>query len=167
MTKYGPRTLAHQLAHQLAEILSPACERIEIAGSIRRGKPDPHDIELVLAPAAHFEDTIFQLDMTGVLQLDAAHKANGDRYKRRIYKDLPVDLFIVRPPAEWGLIYFIRTGSAHFAHHALSTWKRLTNGGFSKDGCLYYANGAPMHTPEEEDVFAAIGWVYQLPGDRG
>ncbi|MDG7021133.1 MAG: hypothetical protein JRN23_04305 [Nitrososphaerota archaeon] len=42
--------VAEELAKQLADLLRPFCERIEVAGGIRRRKPDPHDIELVAVP---------------------------------------------------------------------------------------------------------------------
>ena len=47
-----PRARALMLAQGLIETLRPHCERIEIAGSLRRGKPDVGDIELVCIPKA-------------------------------------------------------------------------------------------------------------------
>ena len=41
---------ARDLAEALVELLRPACQRIEIAGSIRRGKARPNDIEIVAVP---------------------------------------------------------------------------------------------------------------------
>ena len=38
------------LAGELVALLQPACERIEIAGSIRRQRPDVGDVELVVVP---------------------------------------------------------------------------------------------------------------------
>jgi len=38
------------IAEQCRKALAPYCERIEIAGSIRRGKPQVKDIELVAMP---------------------------------------------------------------------------------------------------------------------
>jgi len=39
------------MAEALVELLAPACERIEIAGSVRRKKLNPNDIEIVAVPA--------------------------------------------------------------------------------------------------------------------
>lgn len=46
------RPLAEALihAHELARRMAPACERLEIAGSIRRAAPEVGDIELVVIP---------------------------------------------------------------------------------------------------------------------
>jgi len=41
---------AKAIAEELKELLAPACERIRIAGSIRRRKPDVGDIEILAIP---------------------------------------------------------------------------------------------------------------------
>jgi hypothetical protein len=41
---------AEQLAAELLPVLKPYCERIEVAGGVRRRKPEPHDLELVAKP---------------------------------------------------------------------------------------------------------------------
>lgn len=41
---------AQSIAEELRRELEPGCERIEIAGSIRRKKPEVKDIELCLIP---------------------------------------------------------------------------------------------------------------------
>lgn len=41
---------AQRLAQQLVVDLEPACERIEVAGSIRRQRSQVKDIELVVIP---------------------------------------------------------------------------------------------------------------------
>ena len=52
MNRHKGMTLefAQEMAEALVELLAPACERIEIAGSIRRKKPNPNDVEVVAAP---------------------------------------------------------------------------------------------------------------------
>ncbi len=44
-------SLARNLAERIVTTLSPACERIEIAGSIRRGSSTVGDLEIVAIPA--------------------------------------------------------------------------------------------------------------------
>ena len=49
----GTRVLlaeAAAVADSLAGLLTLACHRLEIAGSIRRGRPDVGDIEMVAVP---------------------------------------------------------------------------------------------------------------------
>lgn len=45
-----PRAKALAVAEELQAMLSPACERIAIAGSLRRGKQEVGDIELLFVP---------------------------------------------------------------------------------------------------------------------
>ena len=41
---------ATAIAERVVEILRPHCDRIEVAGSVRRGKPEVGDIEVVCIP---------------------------------------------------------------------------------------------------------------------
>jgi DNA polymerase/3'-5' exonuclease PolX len=79
----------------------------------------------------------------------------------------PVDLFIVRPPAQLGLIYFIRTGDADYSARGLARWKEVSGGGWSEGGCLRDRDGKAVPTPTEEDVFRALRWTFVPPLLRG
>jgi DNA polymerase/3'-5' exonuclease PolX len=48
-----PLARAQVVAAEVATLLAPACERIEIAGSIRREKPEVGDVEIVCAPSVY------------------------------------------------------------------------------------------------------------------
>jgi len=43
---------ARQIAQTVQDRLTPFCERIEVVGSIRRGKPEVHDIDIVCIPSS-------------------------------------------------------------------------------------------------------------------
>jgi len=144
---------ARALAEALVDLLRPACQRIEIAGSIRRGKARPNDIEIVAIPAlaAFTRATLFgglqggstsdpvnllnekcdELLTTGALEKRPDSQGRycwGTGVKRAIFfqgKDYaPVDLFQVIEPAQWGVIYAIRTGPGDF-NHLLVTNRRF------------------------------------------
>lgn len=133
------------LARQLQAALAPSCERLEIAGSIRRGKADPKDIELV-AIARVVPITVTDMFGTavatgqqsllerGVLELvtlggeweyDPVNKKNGPRYKRlrHVASGVCCDLFITRPDA-WGIALTIRTGPWEFSKAMVTRAKR-------------------------------------------
>lgn len=59
------REIALARANVLIEALRPACEQIEIAGSIRRGKETVGDIEIVAAPRYDERTIPGQLDLFG------------------------------------------------------------------------------------------------------
>jgi DNA polymerase/3'-5' exonuclease PolX len=163
---------ASGLAIELMRILRPACDRIEIAGSLRRNKPDVGDIELVCIPKE-------QTDLFGekycnangisqVLSLNGAalHK-DGEHFKQINLRHCMCDLFITTPEC-WGVIFMIRTGSADFSHKMV-TPKQY--GGYMpgylkvKDGRLW--NGSTIiETPEEKDVFNAYNMEYIIPEIR-
>ena len=175
-------------AQHLVKLASPYCDRIEIAGSIRRGKPDPHDIEIVALPKMEhvgyedlfstkpntrnlFEEILTQWQTNGVLHHRPdknGRPAWGPRFKRATIHGVAVDIFSVLPPAQWGVIFAIRTGPADF-NRALVTSK--LEGGFMpmgmqvKDGALL-RNGQAVPTPEEEDYFGAIGVPCWPPAER-
>ena len=169
--------MSYAIARQLAETviidLAAACERIEIAGSIRRKKPEIGDIEIVCIPKyiAIAADLFGNPVRTSALnsQIYRAAKRNdweaikdGDMYKQYNIGPCSLDLFITTPE-KWGCVFTIRTGSAEFTHR-LVTARRM--GGLCpsymrfKDGRLWNGD-APLATPEESDVFKALGidWI--------
>ena len=107
-------------------------------------------------------------------------RALGPAYKRLFVetdgaKVIAVDLFAVLPPAQWGLIYLIRTGSGvgpsgrihdGFGPAMLARWKQVSDGGYSQKGCLHLPDGHVVFTPEEEDVFRVCHVVWVPPEER-
>ena len=45
-----PRAVAIQVARELCEALKPHCERLIVAGSLRRGKQEVGDVEILYIP---------------------------------------------------------------------------------------------------------------------
>lgn len=155
------------IADKIVSELNPYCERCEIAGSIRRKKPDCKDIEVVIIPR--------QKDLNKLSDVvNSWHKVKGDitgKYTQRILpQGIRLDLFIANRD-NWGLIYAIRTGSAEFSFRILACgWKK--KGYTSENGILYpalnedekgldYSN--PLFVREEKDLFDLIGIKYIEP----
>jgi DNA polymerase/3'-5' exonuclease PolX len=133
---------ARVMAEALVDLLAPACERIEIAGSIRRQKARPNDIDLVMDPCerisrqpsldsplgfGRLERTNLldarcdELLKQGVLEKRPDSQGRhcwGTGIKRAVFYQgqdyAPVDLFQVVEPRQWGVIYAIRTGPGDF-----------------------------------------------------
>ncbi len=184
-----PLAEARQHAQALSALLQPVCTRLEVAGSVRRQRPDIGDLELVCIP-----QTTSQLDLFGdptgeVLSLLEARVADllqggtlqprlttdgqrriglGPKHKALVYAGLGVDLFITSPEC-WGMIYLIRTGPSDFSHRLVTP---RSQGGWLpdhlrvRDGRLVGTDGQPLDTPEETDVFAAIGQAWVPPEER-
>ncbi|MFA7254037.1 MAG: hypothetical protein WC107_05800 [Patescibacteria group bacterium] len=161
---------ASGLAIELTRILRPTCERIEIAGSLRRNKPDVGDIEIVCIPS-EMPDLFGEMSRNSFAITDKltgyALIKNGEHFKQIDLKYCKCDLFITTPEC-WGVIFMIRTGSADFSHKMV-TPKQY--GGYMpghlkvKDGRLW--NGSTVvETPEEKDIFNAYNMEYIIPEMR-
>ena len=160
---------ANEIAGRVKAQLAPYCDRIEIAGSVRRRKADVGDIEVVCVPktvsmpdlfgtGAAFRDKDWSL---AVVKIGRVEK--GDVFKGRYIQiehpaGIKVDIFTAHPD-NWGLIYAIRTGSADYSHCVLACgWVR--NGYKSADGMLW-RDGVAVPVREERDLFrmAGVPWV--------
>lgn len=199
--------VALKVAEALVEHLRPGCVRIEVAGSVRRGKPEVKDIELVCVPdltpvkraPLAFGQPIPRLyecvldKLVDEMRQDKAVfvEADGERYKKLYlnYAGIRCDLFVVRPPAQWGVQMVIRTGPSDFSHWLVSSRKiggGLPVGYFVKHGCVWVesqvkrhevpddprkaagllAEGNHLALPEEADVLRLVGLGWVEPGER-
>jgi DNA polymerase/3'-5' exonuclease PolX len=189
-----PRAEALPIAERLLARLWPACERVEIAGSLRRERPMVSDIEIVAVPRWQsrsvgffdeqmvdaLDETITFLLGTGEIEarLVENHRADGSivrqtklgpAFKALVSEGMPVDLFIVRPPATWGCIFGLRTGPGDWNTRLVTDCKtigRRVEGG--QVFAWHSATGSwrAVPTPEERDFFAALGQAWVEPRDR-
>jgi DNA polymerase/3'-5' exonuclease PolX len=152
---------ALEIAEKTKELLAPYCERIEIAGSIRRKKPEVKDIELVAIPKT-YNVGLFESGIATVI--NQWKKVKGElpcKYTQRLLPDgITLDLFFANKE-NWGLIYALRTGSAEYSHKVLATgWVKL---GYNSEGGQLSINGKEINIPEEKDLFKLIGIPYIEP----
>jgi DNA polymerase/3'-5' exonuclease PolX len=165
---------AEKIASLLLTSLRPCCQRIEIAGSIRRRKSEIGDIEIVAIPVPSldmFSNPSYEphlLDLVNWKEYGEIIKS-GHKYKQiALTEGINLDLFIVTPPAQWGVQFLIRTGSADFSHRFVTT---KHHGGLLpgylkvKDGAIWSHNHI-IETPEEIDVFNLAGVPYVEPEMR-
>lgn len=162
---------AERIAAEILADVAPFTERVEVAGSIRRGKAEVGDIEIVatprLAPAGLFGDRTVSALWEHLCTSESYSFIKGDRadgryhqLQHRAYAGLQVDIFLAQPD-NWGWILLVRTGSAVFSTGALTAWKRLQGIGpdakGSIDGRLVDRAGRQIATPEEATVFELLG----------
>jgi len=166
---------ALEIANDLLAKLRPYCIRAEIAGSLRRGKADVKDIEIVCKPVLTERWDLFgrpagfwnSLDVVGLSDMGRIIKA-GPRYKQIDLGPIVLDMFVVLPPAQWGVIFTIRTGPADFSHWCVTP--RKAGGGLPsdcvvKDGQVW-RGGQAIAMPEESDFLAFLGLGWIEPSDR-
>ena len=169
---------ASKVGMEVIEMLAPRCERVMVAGSVRRGKAQPKDIELVLIPAMverrvdlFTTEQVYSLDevvlpelVEGRLVLDTEVKRNGPRYKRLIHvrTGAVVEVFAARPET-WGYILALRTGPAEFMHKLVTAQSQrgaMPFGRCVKSGQMWRFSEGRMQelaTPTEADFFREVG----------
>lgn len=158
---------AKQLADKIVEMLRPHCERIEIAGSIRRECKYVKDIEIVAIPKP-YQSGMFEDGIAAVVNKWAKVKGEMEygktKYTQRILPEgIKLDLFFA-VPENWGLIFAIRTGSADYSHYCLAAnWVRM--GYHSVNGFLT-KNGVKCIVREEKDLFYRLNMEYVEPKER-
>lgn len=161
-----PLAEAEAVAAEVIAQLRPHCDRLEVAGSVRRRRPTVGDLEVVCVPKPYEATPLFASGLAVVV--NQWEKVRGElpcRYTRRILPSgLPLDLFMV-DPAGFGLQLAIRTGSAEWSRRVLATaWVRA---GFrSEAGLLRDQRGAVHPVPTEAVLFDLIGLPWVDPADR-
>ena len=78
---------AKTIAQTVKKVLTPYCDRIEIAGSIRRRKPIVHDIDIVL-----IEKPESALIIPSLLATIGAITLNVSKIKRLHYGDADINI---------------------------------------------------------------------------
>lgn len=151
---------AKTIAETIFAELGPHCERIAIAGSIRREKAEVKDVEIVCIPRP-YETGLFESGIA--LVVNRWEKVKGElpcKYTQRILpQGIKLDLFFATRE-NWGFQLAVRTGSAEYSHKVLANgWVR--NGFHSEDGILIYRDGRRYIIPEEMDLFALanVRWI--------
>ena len=138
-------------------------------------KPDVGDIELCAIPKMvpgnnMFGDPVSALETFDYGQIGRVLKG-GRRYVQiALHQEINLDLFIVLPPASWGVIYTLRTGPAEFSRKCVTQRRK---GGLLpsylqvKDGVVRNAStGDIIPTPEEDDFFRALKMHWLSPDKR-
>jgi len=190
---------AFGIARWFVNSFQPGCERVAVAGSIRRGKPDVNDIEIVARPILKAPRPVFGQKVLFSTPLDQIlyeliqngkliKIKGGEKYKQFWIMDgeihvIKLDLFLVTPPAQWGVQMVIRTGP-NKTDNNFSQWMvtekskggALPNGYIVKEGVVgekiaLNAMGktgrkGEIEMPEEEDFFRFCGLDWIEPSKR-
>ena len=159
-----PYAEAYKIALGVLEQLKPFCDRVEIAGSIRRKKAEIHDIDLIAIPKP-YEIGLFQSEIVNVI--NRWEKIMGElpcKFTRRLLPSgVFLDLFLVDEKS-FGQIFAIRTGSKEFNRNVLI--KACNQNGFKMVDGYLLKEGEKYEIREEEDLFRMIGLPFVPPENR-
>lgn len=150
---------AAKRAEELRKDLDPFCipGSLVVAGSVRRRKFHPGDIELVGTPDLCDYDKV-----DGIIKLLASGRYGTVKTGMFPARQTTLEGGLGKIEIYWqskqsyGLNLWIRTGPAEYVQRGLSFWKRVTNGGFSLGAQLHLPDNTRVETLTERSVFEAL-----------
>ncbi len=181
-----PATDARMIAEALLCALAPLCERIAIAGSLRRNKAEVGDVELLYVPRMErrkvdfFESADFSLadelierwrkagEVSKRLGILGTVSSWGPRNKHAVHRcGLPVDFFATTLE-HWWLSLVIRTGPKDF-NLKLTTGalaRRRALHAYAEHGGITMEDGSQRWPESEREACDLCGVEYAEPEDR-
>ncbi|MDD5703860.1 MAG: hypothetical protein PHU23_17640 [Dehalococcoidales bacterium] len=163
---------AEIIANQVKDKLSPYCEKVEIAGSIRRRRPWVNDIDIVAIPSNQGQ-FVYQLRQLGSIKL------GGQKIIRVTRPEIELDIYIATPET-WATLLLIRTGSKRHNVY-LCKLARYQGMKLHADGSGLFRLGGMRATKDAADgtfdetriagdtegsIFEELGLKYKKPEDR-
>jgi DNA polymerase/3'-5' exonuclease PolX len=172
-------------AAEIVELITPFCEKVEIAGSIRRQKATVSDIEIIYIPKYEdesrfslFNDKQQKLASNMRIYLQTApdfkrrlnklgYTTFGGKIQLMLYKSkYPVDFFATNEEG-WALTKLIRTGSKEFNIFLIN--EALLNGYkvSVENNCIIKTDtNENIYFKTEEEIFSLLGLDYLPPENR-
>jgi DNA polymerase/3'-5' exonuclease PolX len=175
---------ARTVAERIVAALSPFCERIEIAGSLRRGKPTVGDVEILYVPKAEdrpdglfgskpaslADERIEQALADGAI-VKRPSKAGiftwGEKNKLAVHvaSGIPVDFFGTTLE-NWWVSLVVRTGSAEMNLELTTTAQRQGRSLLAYGCGVRQPDGMVIAATSERAVFEMCGVAYREPHQR-
>lgn len=161
-------------AEKVREALAPFCERIEVAGSVRRARPFVNDLDFVVL-ATPYQLISFRQRASA---MSTVVKSGDDIYIIRQKDGLQIDFYFARgpqndlletKPGNWGTVMLCRTGSKEHNIHLAQQAQRL---GYKWETMLGVTLAVDMSgrtvlaSETEEDIFKALEMDFIQPEDR-
>lgn len=163
------------LAEEIGAKLFPFVDKIKVAGSIRRKKAEPNDIEIVCIPklitiheGLFNDEKIIRNPNFGKTIRQEYEILKGDPDKGKYIQCLhpegiKIDIFMATRE-NWGAIFLIRTGDWKFSKHIMGT--RIPRRGYRQKDGYVWRDGVMVPVPTEKAVFDLIGMKYISPEKR-
>jgi DNA polymerase (family 10) len=168
-----PLANARRLAQKIVGELSPFCEKIEIAGSIRRERPIVADIDIVMIPKPGKMPRILERCAQN-MNLDSGGRRPDPNNVTFMGIGVQLDLFFAHgeivdlvstTPTNWGAVLLCRTGSVQ---HNVQLCARARAKGlkFAPYRGVVSSRDKIVASETEEDIYAALGLKWRHPRER-
>ena len=153
---------AEKIATAVIEKLSPYCEseRIVAAGSVRRKRPWPADIDFVLIPSDpwRLHNEIMRLG-------GGSAKVSGPKIMRVMWGQVQLDFYFATPET-WATLLLIRTGSVQNNIRLCSRAKEMGYHLAASGDGLFNGAGERIAGDTELSIYNALGEKWQEPRER-
>ena len=149
---------AKAFANMVVKALEPYCDKIEVAGSVRRQRPIVNDIDLVVIPRDRQN-----LDLA--LMRMGNYKMSGMKIARVEMDSIPLDIYFA-PPETFATLFLVRTGSKENNIRLVTLvkkrgWRLAASG----DG-LFDETGRRIAGDTERSIYEALEVPWQEPWER-
>lgn len=165
---------ALQVAEALKAQLKFYCHRIEIAGSLRRQRPDVGDIELLVVPRCQGDVDLLDKVVKDMLHEDIlkyrrnkkGSRVYGPKNKLLIHVEsgIAVDIFSTTEEC-WPVALAIRTGPKE-SNIAIATAAQRKGWRLRAYGDGFDTPNGPIRCQSEREVFELVGLPYRPPEER-
>jgi DNA polymerase (family 10) len=156
MPSYKVGMSLHEAKEMVSELtdrfLGLGAHRIEVSGSVRRGKQEIGDLDLIV------DGDIIAL-ARGV---QGELKEVGTQRTTMLYRGQQVNLFYAK--SNWGAMQFYLTGPKNYAIGYRMKAKTM---GMKLDQYGLWKDGVVIAGETEEEIYLALGKVYKAPELRG
>lgn len=189
-------TQAKEIADMLVDEMRPYCHKVEIAGSVRRLKPEVKDIELLAIPkwesvaAGFFAEDVSRNNSlycrwalghpyitwikTGTHLIVPWPITEDGKYWRGLIASsyvpengVKLDLFLTTPE-QWGILFVIRSGPSEFSEKMVTQQHKggWLSNDYSVAGGNLWRKGVVVPCPEEQDFFNVTSRKWIPPEKR-
>lgn len=171
----SPRDIALPIAQRLAALLMPACDWLQIAGSLRRGKSEVGDIELVATPKIVSGQNALWWLLAALLEEGSITKTLitdkngreytrwGEKYRTLTFQDVKVDIFLCDEQNR-GYQYWLRTGPGEANEWLAKAAKGSSP--FTLRGGYFWYGEQKLTVPDEATLFRLFGMPFIPPAQR-
>lgn len=144
-----------KLAFELQKELKPLCKKIKIAGSIRRGKKNPFDIDIVLIPKD-------RIKLENFMKTKARKVQGGEHKSTWIIKSVKVELYYAEPEY-WGAMLLAYSGKkgSNIGLRIIARSK-----GFKLNRYGLYKKGKRIAGKTEREIYEKLNRKYKIPKNR-
>lgn len=166
--------VALQVAETLSWLLAPACEHNQVAGSLRRQRPEVGDIEILAIPRCEggidfLDKAVKHLIFNGILDYrrnKRGHPMYGpqNKYLIHVASGIAVDIFSTTEEA-WHVALVIRTGPKE-SNVAIATAAQRKGWRLKAYGDGFDTPNGPIRCHSEREVFELVGLPFREPEDR-